>query len=191
MNEKLGIEDKDVEIKKLLEKYFKEVYDFSLSLDTVVFPDATVSGRMVCPKQLTEDRIVDAFVKKFRIKIYQYEKPVTQKIRNTQSRPDGLYPFVYDMCDEPDAQHLGKSYDDAMSAGFPFANTKEYLLMTGFHRFTKGYFMDKKGWTRTSSLYSGGVLVSGIWGGDHSNLWLGYGNVDGRYSDDGPRQLFL
>jgi hypothetical protein len=63
--------------------------------------------------------------------------------------------------------------------------------MTGFHKFTKGYFMDKVGWTRTSNLWSDGYLVHGLWRGGHSELWLSNGYRDSRHSDSGPRELFL
>ncbi|MBU4057672.1 hypothetical protein KJ828_01795, partial [Patescibacteria group bacterium] len=60
-----------------------------------------------------------------------------------------------------------------------------------FHKFTKGYFMDKNSWTRTSSLWADGCLVSGGWHGDNAKLYAGCGDVDSACPSSGPRQLFF
>ncbi len=140
-----------------------------------------------------EDQIMEAYKKKWGINSYRWMEPAASKIdrKSEQKRPSGLYVFAHRGGDEPDQTHLGKSYDDAMAANMIFMNSKEYLLATGLHRFTKEHFMDVKGWTRTSDLWSDGDLVIGSWSSDDSRLYLGYGNRDRRRPDGGPRELVL
>ncbi|MCP4355783.1 MAG: hypothetical protein GY793_09180, partial [Proteobacteria bacterium] len=88
-------------------------------------------------------------------------------------------------------EHLGESYDDAISAGYSFANAREYLLITGFHKFIKSKFMDKKAWTRTSTLWSDGYLVDGSWLDAIRGLKLRGGARVHRLAGGGPRELIL
>lgn len=124
---------------------------------------------------------------------YAYRSPVASNINRKveQKRPQGLYVFAHAGGDDPDAQHLGKSYDDAVEVNMTFMNPKEYLLATGFHRWLKKYFMDLKGATRTSSLWSDGGLVGGYWLPSNGGLGLYGGDRDDRDSGSGPRELFL
>ncbi len=183
----------------MLEKYFSEVYGLTIDLSQLMFPENdALPAFMAVPPQLSEDAIMEAIQKfcakkNLAVDLYRYKNPAAENIDRTreQRRPSGLYIFAHSGEDEPDAKYRGKSYDDATALGFPFASAKEYLLMTGFHKFVKGYFMDKKGWTRTSSLWSDGYLVGGGSSADGSKLNLYSGFVDDRDPDDGVRELFL
>lgn len=183
-----------IETKSLLEKYFLEVYDFKIDLSKLSFQATEgMPAYMAVPPQLNEDAIMEALKKKYGISLGRYKNPAAQNINRNleQKRSQGLYVFAHTGEDGPDAKHRGKSYDDAVEEKMTFANAKEYLLMTGFHKFTKGYFMDKQGWTRTSSIWSGGGLVDGGWREGDSGLWLYGGDRGYRYSGRGPRELFL
>ncbi len=178
--------------KELLAKFFQELFGMKIDLGKIHFPTREgFNAFMAVPPKLSEDQIMDAYRGKWGINLYKWMDPAAKKIdRSTeQERPKGLYVFAHRGGDEPDQEHLGKSYDDAMAAKMLFLNPKEYLLVTGFHRFTKDYFMDRKGWTRTSSLWSGGSLMGGYWGGGTSELGLDCGARDSRGSDYGPREL--
>lgn len=175
--------------------YYQKVYNIDVSeISTMEFPkhDSLQTFMAVSPL-LNEDQIMTAQKKYFNINLYRYQDPSADTINRSkeQSRPSGLYVFAHSGQDEPDTQHRNKSYNDATAEKMIFANAKEYLLITGFHKFTKGYFMDKNGWTRTSSLWSGGRLVYGCWSSGNSKLCLGPGNVGDRFSNFGPRQLAL
>jgi len=63
--------------------------------------------------------------------------------------------------------------------------------LTLFHKWLNGKFMDVKGWTRTSSLWSAGGLVGGYWDSSNGLLGLYYGSRGDRGSGGGPRQLIL
>jgi len=186
----------DVTIKKYLQNYFKEVFKLKFNLSKLKFPqkDGFNAYMVVSPQsQLNEDQIMNGFVKKWGIKVYKHLTPVAQKINRDaeQPRPEGLYIFAHRGGDEPDAQHLGKSYNVAKGENILFANAKEYLLITGFHKYLKGYFMDKEGWTRTSSLWSDVKSVHGYWGEGDGRLYLHCGRPDSSGSNNGPRELVL
>ena len=179
----------------LLEQYFAEVLGYTLDLSGVVFPKKEgFATYMAVPVDLDEDQIFSRITTYFKVGQYAYQSPIADNINRKieQKRPQGLYVFAHVGGDEPDAKHLGKSYDDAMAVNMTFMNPKEYLLATGFHCWVnKGHFMDVKGYTRTSSLWSDGRLVDGYWYPDVSDFCLRGGSRDSRNSDDGPRELFL
>ena len=147
-----------------LQRYFWVVFNLRVDLSKEVFSQKDdFSAFMVVPPELDEGIAIAAFVKKWGITIYQHLEPIAENINRNkeQSRPKGLYVFAHRGGDESDKQYLNRSYNTGILTGRPFANALEYLLMTGFHKFTKGYFMDRKGWTRFSSLWSDGNLVGG------------------------------
>lgn len=179
---------------ELLEQYFLKVLGYTLDLSGVVFPEKEgFATYMAVPSDLDEDQIFSRLTTYFKVKQYAWKSPVASNInRNVeQKRPQGLYVFAHRGGDEPDANHLGKSYDDGVAESMTFMNPKEYLLATGFHRWLKDHFMDAKGWTRTSSLWSDGHLVGGRFYPGGGWLCLFYGNRDFRNPDRGPRELVL
>jgi len=206
LNESSGFKDALLEVIKkfssnkhqqaeLIEQYFAEVLGYNLDLSSFVFPEKEgFATYMAVPTDLNEDQIFSRITTYFKVGQYAYQSPVADNINRKieQKRSQGLYVFAHAGGDEPDAKHLGKSYDDAMTVNMTFMNPKEYLLATGFHRWVnKDHFMDVKGWTRTSSLWSGGRLVYGYWSLSVSGLCLDGGGRAGRRSDCGPRELFL
>lgn len=187
---------------KHLKNYYKDVFGSKITLAENMFPqNPNFLTYMAVHPDLNEDEIMEAIQKFFNkakdtVNLYKYLDPVAKNINRNkeqkiQKRPSGLYIFAHRGGDEPDTEHRDKSYNDAVAGGLTFANAKEYLLMTGFHKYIKGYFMDKKGWTRTSSLWLDGDLVYGGWSEGGSELELYYGSVDYGGSDSGPRELFL
>jgi hypothetical protein len=180
---------------ELIEQYFAEVLGYAIDLTGVVFPEKKgFVTYMAVPTNLDEDQIFSCITTYFEVGQYSWQSPVADTINRKieQKRPQGIYVFAHVGRDEPDAKHLGKSYDDAMAGNMIFMNPKEYLLATGFHRWVnKNHFMDMNGWTRTSSLWSDGRLVCGYWPPCASRLCLRYGTRDRHHSVDGPRELFL
>lgn len=179
---------------ELIEQYFAKVLGYTLDLSGIVFPEKEgFVTYMAVPSDLTEDQIFSCITTHFKEEQYSYQSPVASNIKREveQKRPQGLYVFSHLGDDEPDAKHLGKSYDDAMAVNMTFMNTKEYLLVTGFHCWLKDHFMDVKGWTHISSLWSGGHLVNGCWRPGRGGLYLTGSDRDDRLSCDGPRELFL
>ena len=187
----------------LLEKYYQEVYRIKLDLSEIVFPEhPDFPAIMVDVLSQDEDEIMEAIQKFFNksetpVNLYKYKSPVAENIdrksEELQVRPlqSGLVVFAHTGQDKPDTIHRDKSYNMAVAENLTFAKYREYLRMTGFHKFTKGYFMDKNGWTRTSSLWAGGCLVDGSWVGGLAKLCAGSGHVGSTGPGDGPRQLFL
>ncbi|MCP4355785.1 MAG: hypothetical protein GY793_09190, partial [Proteobacteria bacterium] len=151
------VPDLITQTKQQLQKYFLEIFNLKINLSKTMFQQKDgFNTFMAVPHlaKLNEDKIMAAFVKKWGINTYKYLSSVAKNINRdeehkNQPRPKGLYVFAHRGGDEPDKEHLGESYDDAISAGYSFANAREYLLITGFHKFIKSKFMDKKAWTRT------------------------------------------
>ncbi len=177
-----------------IERFYAEVLGMKIDLAGVAFPEKPgFPSYMVVMPGLNEDAVMQKITKRFGVKAYAWTSPIAENIdrKVEQSRSQGLYVFAHVGGDEPDAQHLGKSYDDAMEAEMIFANPIEYLLITGFHMWKHGKWMDSKGWTRTSSLWSVGHLVGGRWLPHSRGLYLDDGDRDLRNPDGGPRELFL
>lgn len=182
--------------RELLTRFFLEVFNFKINLSKAVFPQKEgFPAYMAVPPQFRwkEDEVAETGTKKFGVGLYKYQNPIASNINREleQKRPSGLYVFAHRGGDEPDAEHLGNSYDDAMAVQMIFANPLEYSLMTLFHKWLHDKFMDVKGWTRTSSLWSDGSLVCGCWNPADGKLRLGDGRRDYLRSGRGPRQLIL
>lgn len=182
------------EAKKLI-LFFKEVFNEDIELGKIVFPkkdDFTIC--LFNPKTLSIDERLKLIEKKFGInETYKWLSPVKEKIdkKKEQSRPSVPYAFCVRDSAEPDTKHLGKSYDDAVAESMKFMNAEEYIIFQAYYKFIKGDFADKKGWTRTSSLWSDGNLVGGCWDSGNSKLRLDDGYRDFRDADFGPRELSL
>jgi hypothetical protein len=177
----------------LLEKYFQDVYGYRLDLTGVTFPEKEgFTAYMAVSPDLDEDTIKKCLTRYF--KVNPYARGPVADINNElgQKRPPDLYTFAHRGGDEPDDIHRNKSYDDATAEeGLVFLNPKEYLLANGFHRYVSGYFMDRKGWTRTSSLWPGGRLVYDRWDIAYALLYLDDGYRACRDSAGGPREAVL
>lgn len=177
-----------------IEKFYFEVLGISVDLTNVRFPEkAGFLVYMAVAPGLNEDAVMGSITKHFKVGAWIWKSPIAANIdrASQQKRSEGLYVFSHVGGDEPDAQHLGKSYDDAVEAKMVFVNPLEYLLMTGFHMWKHGHWLDSKSWTRTSSLWSDGHLVCGRLGPQYLKLDLYYSSPDYRHEGAGPRELFL
>jgi hypothetical protein len=184
-----------------LEKYYADVYGTTIDLSEMIFPENCPAYMAFDHRAGNEDEVMEALKKFFhkednQVNLYKYRNPISGNINREEEkkvspRPAGLYVVGHSGEDEPDVIHRKKSYNMAVAEKLIFATGWEYLLLTGFHKYAKGYFMDKKGWTRTSSLWVGGSLVRGCWNDDDSWLYLVNGSVDSTIPNCGPRQLFL
>ena len=154
---------------------------------------------MVNPRMLNVDEIIARKEKYFKRRgdiknsWYKYRDPIASNIDQSveQPRPAGLYIFAHVGDDEPDAKHIGESYDQATSQEIKFLNPEEYEYVSGFHLWKYKRFMDSKGWTRLSSLWSGGILVIARWRPYYQQFYVSDGNRDDCDSRDGVRELFL
>lgn len=187
---------------ELIEKYFAEVLDYTLDLSGVVFPEKKgFATYMAVPIDLDEDQIHLRIADHFDVGASSFSDPTAGNINRElgQVRPQHFYVFAHVGGDEPDARHLGKSYFDAMMSGVIFMNAKEYLLVTGFHRWiNKDHFMDMEGKTLTSSLWPEMFdypVVTGDFKSYHDDglfsLYLEHEEKDSYNSGWGPRELVL
>ncbi len=194
--------------------YFKVVFGLKLNFTKFRFPrQESFSSYMVVPSELNEDDIMEAFAKRWgsNKNLFRLKRPVTSTLDRTkeQKRPRGTYVFAHKGGGEPDEVFSGASYDNVAEMGINFANIKEYLLMTGFHKFKQdcflggingwarnyedrgGEFMDQNGWTRTSSFYTDGSLILGHGGEDDPRGRLAVGDRSHNSRGDGPRHIIL
>lgn len=174
----------------LLEKFYREVLRKEVLFSDIIFPERNdVTGRMVVIPELNFDEMIENIASFFNVNECRYKK--NDNIQKMQQRPSGIYAFSYAETDEPDNKHCGKSQNDALKDCFLFADHIEYVLMTAFYKFTKGKFMDVKGWTSTSSRWSDGRLLDGRCHSGNFGLVLDDGDVDYSLLGRCPRELFL
>lgn len=188
-------QDLDSHLKEL-EKFYRDVLQMNFDLTGVTLPQKPgFQEYMVVPEELKgkEDLVFDLGTTWAKVNKYSHLSPIASSVdrKKDQKRPSGLYAFSHRGGDEPDKEHLGKSYDDAMAEKMFFLNPLEYLLCVFFHKWKYNDWMDDKGWTRTSSLWSDGSLVCKVFFPDLRLLFLGFCYCDSRNIVTGPRELFL
>lgn len=179
-----------VKYKKDLEKFFLKVYDLKLDLSSMNFPVKEGFGHfMVKPAGLGADAIFAAFGK-IDLPSWKYmDGSIVKKKKSEQERPTETYVFAHKGGAEPDAEHLGKSYDDFIAEGAVYLTIDEYMLIEQFMWLKFKIHLDVKGWTRTTTLDSDGCVMFGRWYAGGCELsWL---NRGGRDAGGGPRSAVL
>lgn len=177
-----------------LEKYFKEVLGYPIDLTGLPFPKKEgMPVYMVGGLPMTTAVIMERIISHFKVGQYVWKTlEEGAMIRDVnQKRPQGIYVFAHTGSEEPDAKHRNKSFDDFTSEKLQCMDPSEYLLSTGFHMWKHSKWMDVKGWTRQSSLWSDGYAVCGYFPPADRRLCLSRGHRGNRYADAGPRELFL
>ena len=177
-----------------LERYFKEVLDHSVDLTGLPFPEKEgMPAYMVGGLPMTTAVIMERIISHFKVGQYVWKTlEEGAMIRDlSQKRPQGMYVFAHTGSDEPDTKHRKKSFDDFTSEKLQCMDPSEYFLSTGFHMWKHSRWMDVKGWTRLSSLWSVGYAVCGDFHPGNQRLYLCDGLRDYRGADAGPRELFL
>lgn len=89
----------------------------------------------------------------------------------------------------PDTETLGMSYNDFTAKNLPVITIREYMILFLAYYEKTGKLLDKKGWTRTSTLDAGGDVVCG-----HSyddRFGLSWDDRDESGSGGGPRSAML
>lgn len=90
---------------------------------------------------------------------------------------------------EPDPETLGLSYNDCLEKDLPLITVREYILLAIEYNKQTGDFLDKKGWTITSTMSSVGKVMYGSRVSDWFRLFWSHRDV--RVSDVGPRSAVL
>ncbi len=112
-----------------------------------------------------------------------------QPLSKGHERPSKSYAIRHQGGAEPDSEHLGKSYDDAMAEKMIFLTYREYLITSIRNLWEHGALFDTQGWTRTCSVWSGGGLVYG--GSSSGRLKLDSGGRGNRGVGNGPRSAVI
>jgi hypothetical protein len=177
-----------------LERFWLTVFNYQINWDDFVLPE--YSDRYphlnIIPTGFTAEQIFAGitqctkFTFKKRTKYYSDIDKALRDAKAIQSRPTGNYAFADGGTDEPDQEHLNKSYDESINAGLMFMGPVEYLLSCAFKEFMTGKPYDVKGVTRLSVLDSDGDAMRGFWH-DDCGSYLGWRDRDHRYPDCGPR----
>lgn len=178
-------------------EYYSKVHGIDLRAADIVLPkDTPFKAFMVVSPDIDEIQIMSDIKKHFGVSIYAYKwddvnKPLTIDRSTEQSRPKGLYAFAHTGEDESDAKHTNKSYDEILAEGTRFANPKECLLMTGYHKFITGKFMSRKSFTRTLTRWLDGTPIGVDFREEEGTLKLGNGSTDIHCTYHGPREIDL
>lgn len=177
-----------------LEKFWLTVFEHQINWNDYVLPE--YSDRYphlnIMPAGFTAEQIFASirgcyrFVFKKRTKYYNNIDQALRDAKAVQYRPTGNYAWADGGTSEPDAEHLGKSYDDSINAGFIFMGPVEYLLSCALYEFTTRGIYDIKGATRLSVLDSRGYAMLGCLGSDDSSS-LGWDGRDSRNVSGGSR----
>ncbi len=179
---------------QLLVVFYKEVCDVDVSFVLEREKEISLEGKFqtlgLTVSSLSTKDMMEAYKKKWDINLGWYQDPNTAV--DQQERPKADFQlFAHKGGAEPDGEFLNTSFNQFIKMDLPFASAKEYIAMQGVYKFATGKWMDKKGWTRTTSLWSGGKLVIGRWDPFNSGLELGCDYVSNQSSVYGPRQLVL
>ncbi len=176
--------------KKDIEKFFFETYGQTVDLSNIAFKDSWAHF-MVNPSNLTSDGIYEKF-KKLELSASKYVNDSIDAKRSggkahEPTRPKVLYSFGHKGGDEPDKDHLGESYDQFSVDGKNYMTINEYMLTYQFMWWKFKTKLDKKGWTRTSTLGSDGRVMNGFSNGDWFKLIWNF--RVGQHSVSGPREV--
>jgi hypothetical protein len=90
--------------------------------------------------------------------------------------------------DEPDNEHLNKSYNDATEAGLKFMTLKEGLISAFRYRFETDKMYDVKGVTRLATIDSDGCAMR-MYGDDDGRFYIDGSARGNRDSGRGPREV--
>lgn len=176
-----------------LEKYFKEVYGYDISLESSVFPSqGHLPAYMAIPPDLDLNKIFTSGCSYFKIQGYARDLSTSNCINKEmeQERPDGLYVIAHTGGDDPERAHLEKSYSMAKEEGLHFLNIKEYLLVFFFHFFKYGRAMDQFCTTYTSSFWEEGTFLSAKSAPGGGKLYLFSRPSCSPFIGRGPRECY-
>lgn len=195
MSFNVDIEEPWAEEKTFLEKFWKVVFNYTINWDDFVLPAKTVEfpHLNIMPDGFTAEQIYSGIVNckdftfKKRSKYYEDIDKAIKNAKEVQVHGTGNYAWADRGTAEPDACHLGKSYDDAIAAKFPFLGPVEYLLSCAEFEFRTGKVYDVKGVTYLSVLDADGDAMDGFWD-DGLGSNLSYSNRGGQHAAFGPRE---
>ncbi len=188
----------------LLEKYFLDVYGLTTDLSQFRFPAlAGLPGYMAVPPELSISAIIDGIKKTYAVEVDTVGRDVKDfKDHHSQERPNSLYAFIHRDQESADPILNGKDILRISAANTKSATLKEYLLINGFHRFTKGRFMNGPQHNSTvtssfwfeqegsSSAYQVASSFTPAWGNCSDTIEL-YVCKTYEVRDNGHRELFM
>lgn len=199
----VDITDEWADEKISLEKFWKTVFqytinweDFELPIKTTEFPHLNIRPAGFTAEQMyssivnskKDDGKTSRFTK--RSKYYSNIDDAIKNAKAVQPRPNGNYAWADRGSDEPDTCHLGKSYDDAITAKITFEGPVEYMLSGAEFEFRTGKVYDIKGITYLSVLDSDGRAMGGYRNYD-GDVYLGSSSRTHQYPGYGPREAVL
>jgi hypothetical protein len=194
MNHFKLIEEKWFDQKKHISLFWKKFFNHEVDWSqlTIKVFNSKFKRLELSIAKFSCQQILDAYTKEYgKDKVYKYwDKKLDDYFKNEdqQARPETDYVFAHVGGDEPDKEHLGKSYDDAMQANLTFMILKEGLIAAFRYRFETGKMLDVKGLTRLATLDSDGNAMC-MFGDSDGRFYIDWGDRDYRYSGHGPREV--
>jgi len=176
------------EEKRRIERFYRKFFNREVDWAKISLPAKRGMNRLeVIFSEITEDEVFAAYAKKFGSNaVWKYYDSITSSIAEQQARPVGDYAFCHIGGDEADM--LGKSYDDGITAGVKFMTPKEGIVAAFRHRVETSKMYDVKGLTRFSALASGGYAM-GMFRFYDGQFHIGCGYRGYRNPDYGLRQV--
>jgi hypothetical protein len=185
---KVDIWDRQIE---KLTKFWKEEFNHDILWEQILFPEEKEGFGVLeyNPNCFTENDVFNKYAQKFgKDKVWKYYGNIRQNIKVQQPHSTQAQLFLHRGGQEPDAEHLGKSYDDFCNDGKQYINPLEGLIIAFRYRVETGKMMDEKGLTRFHALDSDGNAMS-MYSRDDGKFYVGRDNRDNRDSDSGPREV--
>ncbi len=178
--------------KEKISKFTREVLGIEVDWTKVVIPTTDIPGMShleYIPASLSEDQLFALYAKQFgKDKVWKYYDSITKAIKEQQARPAGDYAMLHRGGDEPDTEHLNKSYNDFSQDGKKYMVVKEGLIAAMRYRFETGKMYDVKGVTRFHALFTDGYAVCMGRDGNGRFDMVRSSRVY-RFSDSGPREV--
>lgn len=141
------------EEKKRIERFYQKFFNRKIDWNKIAVPakQEGMNRLEVVFSDITEDEALDAYEKQFGTNnVRKYYNSITSSIAEQQARPASDYIFCHVGGDEADM--LGKSYYDGITAGIKFMVPKEGIIAAFRHRAETSKMYDVIGLTRFSAL---------------------------------------
>ncbi len=180
--------------KEKVAKFTRETLGFRTEIDwtNTVIPVTEIADMQhfeFVPAAITEDELFAIYEKLFgKDNVYKAYKSISKAIKTQQSRPVGDYCVLHRGGQEPDAEHLNKSYDDFSGDGKKYMTPKEGIIAALRFRVETGNMYDVKGVTRFHALDADGDAMFMYRYGD-GRFYISGSNRDYRFSGCGPREV--
>lgn len=185
---KISIWNRQVE---KLNKFWKDQFSHIIDWNSLTIPEQKKGFKILeyIPSCFTEDDIFNKYAELFgKDKVWKLYDNILNTIKDQQSRPACNRLVLHRGGQEPDAEHLNRSYNDFCSDGKQYMIPIEGLIVALRYRVEIGKMLDVNGLTRFHALDSGGLAMC-MYGSDGGGFCISRFYRDDQHSACGPREV--